>query len=301
MKIIGDSLHQLEWMEPGDGLVVSLDSLNGVDLKSYGYRFTPLNQKYLVFAKPRFYVQYVRECFKKAASQGVVDKIEVLCFSEEDGAIMSQRSMLYIECKNHGFNGKISYVGPDVDRLGYFVMEANNESKPPRLNPAWMTNMKEGETREFELKNMKFSEFRSRVYSTAKRKGIKLSVSWLEANKVSVTHKGKRSDAPESFHAKFNAFLDTIKPGDEVTPPEEFLRGAGKDAYIRVLVTKHRNPLKYRGGKVVYPTAPTTPRATIDDHGNFILDGKNLGPRDQRYIDLKLRPLGIKLNTGAAQ
>lgn len=296
MKCVGKSFNLLQWLQVGDESCVELESLEGVDLKNYGYQITVMTQKYLVYAKPRFFTHYVREQTENAIKKNSKE-FEVLSFAGTMDLVRdSERTCIYHECQNSGFRPSILYIDQDGDKQGRFVVTKSTASnKPPRLNPNWLVNMKEGETREFELKNMKFSEFRSRVYSTAKRKGIKLSVSWLEANKVSVTHKGKRSDAPESFHAKFNAFLDTIKPGDEVAPPEEFLRGPGKDAYIRVLVTKHRNPLKYRGGKVVYPTAPTTPRATIDSHGNFILDGKNLGPRDQRYIDLKLRPLGIKL------
>lgn len=286
---ISKNKEDLVKLQAGDSLCVVLPNLDDVDLKKFSFVKNVLGEN-LVYARPKSFRKHVKEIISEMINNDMKES-EVYTYGNQ----ASERATIHDVAND--FNMKLD-VNIDAENYKFIISKSlRRVTGGQRSTPNWFYELKnEGDKHIAKPKKMVFSQFRAKCYRLAKKKNVKLSVYRDEENNFVVEYRGKTAEQPESLQKRFNRFLDTLSVGDEIAVPDEFSNES--ERYLRVLCAQHHNPIKYRQGILVYPTTSGTPATTlahIDNHGNFILHGENLGPRTDRWITLKLKPLGLTL------
>lgn len=167
-----------------------------------------------------------------------------------------------------------------------------------RREPNWWTKVKKEKGHPVVLKfKGRLTSFRSKIYAWAKRQKRRVTViPGVEPQTVIVTYHGKRDDSKPSSE-RFNDLIDSL-PYDEPSEVPEWL-SSKSDATIRVMCSNHPETLSYRGGKLIRYAPPTTERhrsrsENTENTGDFVYDGKNYGPRTDKWIEIFMKSRGEK-------
>lgn len=242
---------------------------------------------YIVKLKRPSFNATVNVLLQPLLEEGVGSRVDI----ESRGKIASERATIHNAASELGIKVSVQKSG------GTFIITHVSKSAG-RREPNWWSKVRQCKGLPVTLKfNGRFTSFRSKVYTWAKRKGHKITVVNGDGpNEAVVTYTGYREPGKSVNNTqRFNDLIYSL-PYDTPSDVPEWL-SSKSDATIRVMCSNHPETLSYRGGKLIRYAPPTTHRSrsdNTDNTGDFVYDGRNYGPRTDKWIEIFMKSRGEK-------
>lgn len=240
---------------------------------------------YKVTLKRGSFSKLVYRLLEPLVEDGVGSSVQI----KSNGKPASDRATIYAAANNHSIKVSVNVSGDT------FIV-TNIGTSAHRREPNWWTKVKDNQGFPVALKfNGMFTSFRSKIYTWAKRKNRHVSVLKGDQEDIAiVTYHGPRESVKTSSE-QFNELIESL-PYNEPSELPEWL-SSKSDATIRVMCSNHPEALSYKGGKLIRYAPPTPHRSPSDNTentGDFVYDGKNYGPRTQKWIEIFMKNRGEK-------
>lgn len=253
-----------------------------IPAKTFYGRDKTLNAEgyYKVTLKQGSFSRMVYRLLEPLVEDGVGTSVTI----KSRGKTASDRATIYAAANNHSIKVSVSVKGDE------FVV-TNIGTSAHRREPNWWKKVKDNQGFPVALKfEGMFTSFRSKIYTWAKRKNRHVSVLKGEQEDIAiVTYHGPRESVKTSSE-QFDELIYSL-PYDTPSDIPEWL-SSKSDATIRVMCSNHPETLSYRGKKLIRYAPPTTHRSrseNTENTGDFVYDGKNYGPRTQKWIEIFMR------------
>lgn len=208
---------------------------------------------------------------------GVNSRVEI----KSRGKTASERATI------HNMASSLS-IKVSVTKSGDKFIVTNIGTSAHRREPNWWTKVKDNQGFPIALKfTGHFHSFRCAIYKWAKRKNRYVSVIKGEQQDIAiVTYHGKRTN-DKTAAEQFNDLILSL-PYDTPSDVPEWL-SSRSDATIRVMCSNHPEALSYKGEKLIRYAPPSTHPAPSENIDSFVYQGKDYGPRSDKWIELFMR------------